>query len=548
MTAGPSSSRKRKKLFAAGGIAVLMVTGAIATHFLENMSEAVFARASAYRWVFAGGAIFLIIVAAVAIKHLESWDDTERIPLLDLTWSELQPFSVRTHLEMAIHGVLGRDQHEGGFEGNWDEFVMVLPKHLDGNWPSLANHGPNAENVKEMRLHASVQRTLGSDNGLGMPVAVQELSFSGDLPDELGLYWRLVEGSDWFVASSGFAILGGECRALPELSINWNQIDVDARAVISTLVGSATLSLEIALVVDTDRQHKRFSLSTPFRLLGGLDDIGDGGVTRLVDELRPVNKQERDKLLNFYSGRRQVIFHILRDYERNARAADEAQRMDDLHAAFAELNECIDSTPEDGALRLLRARRLLDEGLVGLVEPDLQAARELALKSAAEYADLARGFLQIHRPREALQASIRVLDMQPQDAVGYELKGEALAQIGENAEALRAYERSIALDSSSAGAHLGRARMLSASDEHAAALDALDLALEHGGDEPEIQIIRALQLVHLQREQESIAAIETAVKAGYRDLDNLERFRLLLGPAARLELTEVLQSLSRDML
>lgn len=114
------------------------------------------------------------------------------------------------------------------------------------------------------------------------------------------------------------------------------------------------------------------------------------------------------------------------------------------------------------------------------------------------------------RPDEALAAYTAFLQQQPDHGGALRLLGLLLSQQQRHAEALRCYERALALDSTDTKLHLSHALCLRALGRQDDALAAFDAALALAPDHPETLAERATLLFDLGRHAEALPGLDIA--------------------------------------
>ncbi|MBI5200304.1 MAG: tetratricopeptide repeat protein [Elusimicrobia bacterium] len=136
-------------------------------------------------------------------------------------------------------------------------------------------------------------------------------------------------------------------------------------------------------------------------------------------------------------------------------------------------------TPEQLALWLEKATILFNQGKWDLAREPLQRALDADDSNTRAWRDLARCLLELRRPEEAERAAAAAAERDPSDGEACLLRGEAFEVRGLLAEALAAYEESLARQPGSARARVAKGRALLAAaaqggDAHALTLGALE--------------------------------------------------------------------------
>jgi tetratricopeptide (TPR) repeat protein len=113
---------------------------------------------------------------------------------------------------------------------------------------------------------------------------------------------------------------------------------------------------------------------------------------------------------------------------------------------------------------------------------------------------------------EMLEAYEQAVQLNPQDAYTYILKGEALYELKRYEEALAAYEKATQLDPDNLSIYINKGQVLSDLDRYEEALDVYDYYLEHTPNDPYVQGCKSLVLADLDRYEEALEASEQSLQ------------------------------------
>ena len=187
------------------------------------------------------------------------------------------------------------------------------------------NHGSGSERVNRMVLVAQVMRDV--PDGMAIPVAAFQLIPGGN---ELGRYWTQVSPSQ-FHFEGPVTLQSDETLELPELSLEWDEEEIDSSRQLDRLVGLASLSIQLKINIYSESQDISERMRVAFRPLDGKHVFGDGGVKALVNALHPESEAEarrtRSSLIATPAAYSAEIWDEWIKAERNTR---EAERLEEL--------------------------------------------------------------------------------------------------------------------------------------------------------------------------------------------------------------------------
>src|SRR6266704_1925567 len=121
-------------------------------------------------------------------------------------------------------------------------------------------------------------------------------------------------------------------------------------------------------------------------------------------------------------------------------------------------------------------------------------------------------YLNTKRYKEALLAFEQAIQLDPNDAVIYFNKGDALDELERYEEALVAYKRAIRLDPNNADAYFNKGNVLDELERYEEALAAFEQAIRLDPDDAIVHYNKGNILSELERCEEALAAFEQAIR------------------------------------
>ncbi|MEO0973874.1 MAG: tetratricopeptide repeat protein, partial [Pseudomonadota bacterium] len=189
-----------------------------------------------------------------------------------------------------------------------------------------------------------------------------------------------------------------------------------------------------------------------------------------------------------------------------SRAADAAEE-GRYRAAAIDLRTAVANEPDNAEARFRLGLMALQLGDPATAEKELRRARELGYEEASLLEPTAEALIELSRARQALAELALVA---PATANSEALSGRAHEQLDEQDYALRAYQRSLALDGDNEDALLGKARFASAKGDREAAEEALERARRAHGDSLDVALDLGRFLLLTQRPEEGEAVLANA--------------------------------------
>jgi len=467
------------------------------------------------------------------------------------TCTQLEERSFEHNLRPAVNDKVGVPPrikpHEGGLLVAWGqpdfdlpqpEFLYYFPPgFLSSVALTLTNNSFETARVARIELDTAMyRRFIEGGTELGTEILTESpLQFTGgECDDETGLAWLKVSENRW-VIDTPFTLPRHEEIRLPVLGLECDEQHPQAVSKVRDLFGVATLGINYCVTVTAEHGITRTSVSAPLRILGTLDEPGDGGIGFLLEKLGVKDEAEKARLRNAYQLGRQYDYQARRAIAQRLNEIERRKTLDCAEQAVAVRPDDPAAHYELGVSMLLagqdeEALRSLDRSLtLGFNSADVQLACAQALRS-------------LSRLEEALSEVDRVLTARPNDATAMTEKGRILLDMGRVEEALAAFDSGIRLTEKPADAHHGRGLALFCMDANEDALSAFDRALEISPDMEVAHVGRATALSALGRDMEAVEALRKAFALGFCGLDTVRMLEGTLGEEARSELHRLLGS------